>query len=489
MKRGEIYTGKVRELAFPNIGKVSVEGADVVIKNTLPGQEISFILTKNKTGLKEGRLLELLKRSDIETEKGCSVCRICGGCVYQTISYEDELKLKEDMVIKILGKALEQFDPVKFDQVYEGITGSPGIFGYRNKMEFSFGNAIKDGPLTLGMHVPGHFMDVTDTPDCNIVDGDFRMIRSFVSDFAADNALSFYHRYSNTGFLRNLLVRKGINTGEILIDIVTTSDGSLDGDAFAKGLRELPLKGGITGILHTVDDAVADVIKNEGTSVLYGRDHIYDEILGLRFKISAFSFFQTNTHGAEVLYERVREYVRSACSPSSGAAGVVYDLYSGTGTIAQLVAESASMVYGVEIVPEAVEAARANAGLNAVDNVSFICGDVLKVLDGLEEPPDLIILDPPRDGVNPKALKKILDYGVNNIIYISCKITSLSRDLNPILDAGYTPVRISVIDMFPRTANMETVCLLSNRKPDTKVRIDVDLEDYYRIKDAKKDQN
>lgn len=502
MKKGEEYTGKVRELAFPNKGIATVDGVDVTVKNTLPGQEISFILNKNKTGLKEGRLLSVLERSEIETLDGCSVCDLCGGCVYQRIPYEEELKLKDKMARDIIDRALKQhgmtfreaadgesirkdvteqgYDPAEF--VYEGITGSPDTEGYRNKMEFSFGNAVKDGPITLGMHTPGHFMDVINTPDCNIVDSDIRLIRESVLLFAGEQGLSFYHRFSNSGMLRNLLVRKGIGTGEILVDIVTTSEERLDEAGFSEMLLELPLEGRIVGVLHTIHDGVADAVINESTSIIYGRDHIYDEVLGLKFKISAFSFFQTNTKGAEVLYERVREYVRSAAGGSGtalessagegedhipagksaeGNCGVVYDLYSGTGTIAQLMSDAASFVYGVEIVPEAVEAARANAELNGIGNVSFLCGDVMKVLDDLTEKPDLIILDPPRDGVNPKALRKILDYGVENIVYVSCKVTSFARDLHLMIDAGYLPQRVSVIDMFPRTANFETVCLLA----------------------------
>ena len=170
---------------------------------------------KNKPGLKEGRLVSLITPSPSETESGCSVCRECGGCSYQTLPYDDELKLKDSMARTILGKALKQSVPDcgLMERIYEGITGSPVTEGYRNKMEFSFGNAVKDGPITLGMHTPGHFMDVIDTPDCNIVDGDFRMIREAVLSYAKEHGLSFYHRFSNTGYLRNLLVRKGINTG------------------------------------------------------------------------------------------------------------------------------------------------------------------------------------------------------------------------------------------------------------------------------------
>ncbi len=457
MKKGEIYVGRVRELAFPNKGIADAEGTDVVVKNTLPGQEVSFVLSKNKPGLKEGRLVEVLQRADNETAPGCPHAGSCGGCSFQTLPYEEELKLKERMALDVIGKALKQHGVSDLSGIYEGITGSPESEGYRNKMEFSFGNEVKDGPMTLGMHVSGHFMDVIDTPECRIVDEDIRRIRTAVKEFAATHDMCFYHRYSNTGFLRNLLVRKAANTGEILVDVVTTSERDIEAGALCDVLRGLELDGKICGILHTINDAAGDAVKNESTTVLYGRDYIYDEVLGLRFGISVFSFFQTNTHGAEILYERAREYVRSAVGERSG---VVYDLYSGTGTIAQLVADSASRVYGIEVVPEAVEAAVKNAALNGIDNAQFLCGDVFKTLDEVKELPDLIILDPPREGVQPKALKRILGYGVQYIIYISCKMTSLARDIHEIYEAGYRLQRMSVVDMFPRTSNTETCVLL-----------------------------
>ena len=517
--------GKIRELVFPNKGIADAEGCDVVVKNTLPGQEVSFLLSKNKPGLKEGRLVEVLQRAGNEVTPDCPHCAgseddgimrhpVCGGCSFRTLPYEEELKLKERMALDVIGRALKQhaadaeadagadagtgtasdadeYAAGVLSEVYEGITGSPDSDGYRNKMEFSFGNEVKDGPLTLGMHVSGHFMDVTDTPECRIVDEDMRKIRSAIKEYALSKGMSFYHRYSNTGFLRNLLVRKGRKTGEILIDVVTTSESELGESELCKVILELDLEGRITGILHTVNDAAGDAVKNESTKILYGRDHIYDEVLGLRFRISVFSFFQTNTLGAEVLYERVREYVRDAVKKAGDTgAGVVYDLYSGTGTITQLVADAASEVYGIEIVEEAVEAARENAKLNGTDNVHFLCGDVFRTLDEVEEMPDLIILDPPREGVQPKALKRILGYGVEHIIYISCKISSLARDLHEFYDAGYRLQRMSVIDMFPRTANMETVVLLGKRMdgPKDYVKISLDVEDYDKIKDAQNKQ-
>jgi 23S rRNA (uracil-5-)-methyltransferase RumA len=200
------------------------------------------------------------------------------------------------------------------------------------------------------------------------------------------------------------------------------------------------------------------VVKNDGTEVLYGRDYIEEELLGLRFRISPFSFFQTNSLGAEVLYSKARDYMGTTKDKT------VFDLYSGTGTIAQILAPVAKKVVGVEIVAEAVEAARQNAQLNGLDNCEFIADDVLKALDNITETPDLIMLDPPRDGIHPKALEKIIDYGVENIVYISCKPTSLARDLETLQARGYQVKRACCVDMFPNTVHVETVALLSKAK-------------------------
>ena len=214
----------------------------------------------------------------------------------------------------------------------------------------------------------------------------------------------------------------------------------------------------IVGILHIINDSLADVVQSDETRILYGRDYFYEDILGLRFKITPFSFFQTNSEGAEVLYSTARKYIGDTKDK------VVFDLYSGTGTIAQVLASVAKKVIGVEIVEEAVEAAKVNAELNHLDNCTFLAGDVLKMLDELEEKPDYIILDPPRDGIHPKALKKIINYGVERMVYISCKPTSLARDLEVLLQNGYTVEKVCGVDLFPMTVHTETVCLLSRIK-------------------------
>ena len=229
-------------------------------------------------------------------------------------------------------------------------------------------------------------------------------------------------------------------------------------EKWVKDLCCLSLDGKIAGILHTTNNSVADVVKDEGTEILYGQGYFYEELLGLKFKITPFSFFQTNSLGAEILYEKAREYMGDTKDR------VVFDLYSGTGTIAQILAPVAKKVVGVEIIEEAVEAARENAQLNGLENCKFWAGDVLKVIDELGEVPDLIMLDPPRDGVNPKALRKIIDFGVNRMVYIACKPTSLARDLEMLQGHGYKVEKIACVDLFPNTVHVETVCLLSRVK-------------------------
>ena len=519
MKKGQIYTGIVERVDFPNKGIVIVETKledgtlkqeQCVVKNTLPGQKITFMVNKVRKGKAEARLLEIEEKSGLETGSPCPHFGICGGCTYISLPYEEQLKIKEAQIKKLLSNCL---DGKQKEYVFEGIKGSPAVYEYRNKMEFSFGDEVKDGPLSLGMHKRGSFYDVVSVGSCQIVDEDYRTVLKITQKFFKEKGLPFYHRLRHEGYLRHLLVRKAVKTGEMLIALVTTTqreylinsdniEENIDINELANNILKTEeemlsawkeqllgaeLKGKIAGILHIQNDSLADVVKSDRTDILYGEDFFYEELLGLKFKISTFSFFQTNSLGAEVLYQTAREYIGDlGTSDVSGAPDkIVYDLYSGTGTIAQLMAPVAKKVIGVEIVEEAVEAAKKNAMLNGLTNCEFIAGDVLKVLDNIEEKPDFIILDPPRDGIHPKALEKIIDYGVERLIYVSCKPTSLVRDLEVFLEKGYQVDRAVAVDQFPWTANCETICLLerlSNRKPDSYVNLSVDMEDYRKIK-------
>ena len=469
MKKGEVVTGRVTEIRFPNKGIVETPEGRCIAANVIPGQTVEVRVTKKRRGNAEGVLLNVIEHSELEREAPCPKFGICGGCTYLSLPYETQCALKEKQVRELLagaeeGCADESLPIAEPSDVqtqapapawFEGIIGSPVQYGYRNKMEFTFGDAYRDGPLALGMHRRGSFYDIVDADECVIVDEDYRMIVRAARDYFAAQGVPYFHRRTHEGYLRHLLVRKAAGTGEILVDLVTTSQMQMDLQSFAQTLLALPIEGKFAGILHTTNDSVADVIRDEGTEVLYGRSYFIEELLGLQFKVTPFSFFQTNSHGAAVLYETARKYLTEAESRH----GTVYDLYCGTGTITQLMAPVSGKVIGVEIVPEAVEAAKENAARNGIDNCEFLCGDVLKVIDEIEEKPDLIILDPPRDGIHPKALPKILDFGVSYILYISCKPTSLARDLPAFYAAGYQPVRGVCVDQFPWTANVETVVL------------------------------
>lgn len=488
MKKGQVYEGSVVRVDFPNKGIVCVGDETAVVKNSLPGQKVKFSVNKVRKGKAEGRLLEVTEKSPLETGRTCSLFGLCGGCTYLSLPYEEQLKVKEEQVKRLLDSVLNKQEEA---WIFEGIKGSPKAYEYRNKMEFSFGDEYKDGPLALGMHKRGSFYDIVTVADCEIVDADYRLILQSVRDYFARAKVSFFHRMSHEGYLRHLLVRKASRTGEILVALVTTSqdpwqgetavEGSLDADALITGFKDLllsleqdrKLAGKFAGILHITNDSIADVVQSDRTELLYGQEYFYEELLGLKFKISTFSFFQTNSYSAEVLYQTARDYVGDL----GGSDKTVFDLYSGTGTIAQLMAPAAGKVIGVEIVEEAVEAAKKNAAANGLDNCEFIAGDVLKVLDEVEEKPDMIILDPPRDGIHPKALPKIIAYGVDHIVYISCKPTSLVRDLEVFLENGYRVDKAVAVDQFPWTANVETVVLLSRKTPDDTIEVDLDLDE------------
>ncbi|MGL5435613.1 MAG: 23S rRNA (uracil(1939)-C(5))-methyltransferase RlmD [Lachnospiraceae bacterium] len=456
MKKGDILEGRVEKIEFPNKGILAIDGEKVIVKNAIPGQLIRFLINKKRKGKCEGRLLEVLEPSALEQRnESCPHFGICGGCLYQSLPYEEQLKLKEAQVKELLDSVCDSYE-------FEGIKGSPISDGYRNKMEFSFGDEYKDGPLALGMHKRGSFYDIVTTPDCRIVHPDFTAVLKETLAYFSEHGVGFYKKLQHTGYLRHLLVRRAIKTGEILVALVTSTqvetfdeDETVLLDGWRDKLTALKLEGSFAGILHIKNDSLADVVQSDETVVLHGRDYFYEELLGLKFRITPFSFFQTNSLGAEVLYETARGYVGETKDK------VVFDLYSGTGTIAQIVAPVASKVVGVEIVAEAVEAAKENAALNGLSNCEFIAGDVLKVIDEIEEKPDLIILDPPREGIHPKALPKITaNFRVPKIVYISCKPTSLIRDLAFMQETGYKVNRVCCVDMFPSTSQVETICEL-----------------------------
>ncbi|MFA9464187.1 MAG: 23S rRNA (uracil(1939)-C(5))-methyltransferase RlmD [Velocimicrobium sp.] len=460
MKKGDILEGQVCDYKFPNKGIVTIEEDKVTVKNALFGQTVRFAINKKRKGRCEGRLLEVTQDSLLETrEPLCEHFGSCGGCTYQKLSYEEQLRLKSNMVKDIIDEVCEEYE-------FLGIKGSPSEWQYRNKMEFSFGDEYKNGPLALGLHKRGSMYDIVNADECKIVNLDYSLILNCVLDYFRSREVSFYHKLTHEGYLRHLLIRRATKTGEMTVSLVTSSQkpaiaqgkSPVDLEELKEMLLVLPLEGKLVGIAHIINDSLADVVKSDKTNVLYGQEYFYEELLGLMFKISTFSFFQTNSMGAEVLYSTARELIGDTEDK------LIFDLYSGTGTIAQILAPIAKKVIGVEIVEEAVEAAKENAKKNNLTNCEFIAGDVLKVIDDIKERPDLIVLDPPRDGIHPKALDKIINYGVERIIYISCKPTSLARDLIILQERGYRVEKVCAVDMFPQTVHVESVVLMSKVK-------------------------
>lgn len=463
MKKKDIITVKIDGVRFPNKAYGFVEGEKVIVKNGVPGQTVSAQVIKKRGGNVEARLLEVVERSELERQEGCcSHYEICGGCTYQTMKRQAELDMKEQQVKTLLEDAGIHVER------WEGITPSPLETGYRNKCEFSFGDEVKDGPLALGMRKKMSHYEVVTLKDCNIVDADFVTIVQGALVFFQERNVAFYHRMRHDGSLRHLVVRKGKATGEILVHLVTTSEVPFSMEEFKNMILALPLQGEICGVLHSVNDGVADVVRSDEMTVLYGRDFFMEKLFDLEFKVSAYSFFQTNTEGAEQLYSIVREFAGDVENK------MVFDLYCGTGTIGQIMARAGSKkVMGIELVEEAVVAANENAARNGLTNCTFLAGDVLKMVDELTDEPDVIIVDPPREGIHPKAIGKIIDFGAPEIVYVSCKPTSLARDLQEFQAAGYEVKRVRLMDMFPRTVHVETVVLLS--KLNTKQHVEVEL--------------
>lgn len=456
MKKGQVYEGVVEKVDFPNKGYVRIEEEEkkVIVKNAIPGQKVRFCINKLRKGRAEGRLLEVLEASSLEKrEPVCDQFPACGGCMYQTMPYKEQLKMKEAQMKEILDEAIEG------DYIYEPILASPQEFAYRNKMEFSFGDAMKDGPLTLGLHKKGSTYDVLTASTCKLVHEDMTKILSCVLAYFQERKVSYYKKMQHIGYLRHLLLRRGDKTGEILVNLVTTTQEEHDLTPLVQALLALPLEGKIVGILHILNDSLSDVVQSDETRILYGQDYFYEELLGMQFKVTPFSFFQPNTKAAEVLYGTIREYLKEAC----GQDKILFDLFSGTGTIGQVLSPVVKKVIGVEIVEEAVVAANENTKRNGIENCQFLAGDVFKVLDEITDKPDVIVLDPPRDGVHVKTLPKILDYQVDTLVYVSCKVTSLARDLELLQARGYRVVKAVAVDQFVHTVHCEVVCLLERQ--------------------------
>ena len=448
MKKRDIIEFEIGKMEFGGVSISQYGDRRIKMKGGIKGQKVKAAVKRTGRGKADVKMVELLERSPIETAKVCPHFEGCGGCTMLSVDYAKQLEIKEEQVLELFEDAgIRGFE-------FLGVQGSPDNVGYRNKMEYTFGDEVKGGPLTLGLHKKGRHIDIQTVDGCMLVDSDFNTILKESLAFFQDAELPYYRVVNHEGYLRNLVVRKGIHTDEIMVNIVTSSQCEFDMSKFADMINGLELKGNVVSILHTINDGLADAVQCDEMRILYGVDYLHEEILGLKFKISPFSFFQTNTKGAEQLYTIARDFIGDHSNK------VVFDLYSGTGSIGQLMAEKAKKVYGIEIIEEAVVAANENAKLNGLDNCEFIAGDVKDTVKSLDVKPDLIIVDPPRPGIHKQAIKDICDFGAKEIVYISCNPKTLVDDLKDFIGYGYIPEKVKCMDMFPNTPHCESVVKL-----------------------------
>lgn len=446
MRRKKEITGIIEGTEFPNKSYFNKYEKKYIFKGGIKGQEVSVLTQRNRKEGVQAKLLEILEKSPLETLEPCPAFGVCGGCTYQTLEYETESDLKKEMMEKLYEDLYEEeliFHPVE------------KIKAYRNKMEYSFGDQYKGGPLTLGMHSKGRFYEICDTTGCNIVEEDFETIRKAVEEYFKEGGFTYYRKQTHKGLLRHLVVRYAFATKEILVNLVTSSQFEWNKEEFVEMLKALEVDGTIHSVYHTTNDSLADAVIAEKLDLLYGEPHINEELCGLQFHITPFSFFQPNPSMAEKLYERALELAGDLENKK------VYDLYSGTGTISQVFAKKAEKVYGIEIIEEAVESAKESAVRNGLGNVEFICGDVLEKIKDLENKVDVLVLDPPRDGIHPKAMDPILATKPETIVYISCNPRTQARDLRIMMEKGYKLEKLEFFDQFPRTVHVEAIGLLT----------------------------
>lgn len=452
MRKGKEYEFNIEGTAFPGMGTTEVDGLRILVKGAFPGQRVMAKVSKKSAKRIETKITQVLEDAPYKIQPKCPVTAYCGGCSCQDIPYEKQLEFKEEQLLKLFHNA------GFYDFNFLGVEPSPVIFEYRNKMEFTFGDMEKGGELTLGMHMKNRGFSIVSTEDCMIMDEDFRKLQSLTMKYFREKNFPYYKVMKREGYLRHLVLRKGRNTGEILVNLVTTSQIDFDLSEYVALIQKENYKGKITGILHTINDSLSDAVIGEKVGVLYGVPYIFDELLGLKFKINPFAFFQTNTKAAEELYSIVRDFIEDTEEK------VVFDLYCGTGTIGQIVAPKAKKVIGIELIEEAVEAAKENCKLNNLTNCEFIAGDVAKTIGDVKETPDTIILDPPRPGVHPVALEYVVKFNPKNIVYVSCNPKTLVEDLKYLTEQSYEIQKVKGKDMFAHTPHVEVIVKLTRRE-------------------------
>lgn len=466
---------KTRKQIFENIEVIDAgakgksiakapDGKVIFLNNTVPGDVVDVQTFKKRKAYYEGKATIFHKLSDKRTKPACEHFGTCGGCKWQDMAYEHQLFYKQ----KEVTNNLTRIGHIELPEVTP-ILGASNPYFYRNKMEFSFSDSRwltveevqSDADLgdrnALGFHIPGMWDKILDIKKCHLQADPSNAIRNAVKTFAVENNLEFFNTRNQTGLLRTMMIRTS-STGDIMVMIQFFKEDKLKRelllDFLAKTFPE------ISSLQYVINEKANDTIYDQEVICYKGQDHIFEEMEGLRFKINAKSFYQTNSDQAYELYKITRDF--------AGLTGneLVYDLYTGTGTIAQFLAKKAHKVVGVEAVPDAIKAAKENAQLNKINNVEFFVGDMKQVFNtefiDAHGQPDVVITDPPRDGMHKDVVEQILNIAPKKIVYVSCNSATQARDL-ALMNSMYKVTKTQAVDMFPQTYHVENVVLLEKR--------------------------
>lgn len=443
---------------------VADDGKTIIIEGGAPGDVVSILTTKQRKSYYQGKIIEFHKYSDIRTTPKCEHFGVCGGCKWQHIKYEEQLKFKqsevENNLIRIGNLDLPKITPIK---------AAKNDYFYRNKMEYSFSdtrwlsveeiesNKVIEEKNALGFHIPGMWNKVVDINKCWLQEDFTNNIRNSIREFSIKNNIPFFNHSTQSGELRTLMIRT-TSTGEIMILIQFYIDNKSNRELLLNFIREtFP---DTNSLLYVINNKANDTIYDQKVECHYGNSFITEQMEGLKFKINAKSFYQTNSDQAYELYKIVREVSELSSSD------IVYDLYTGTGTIALFIAKNAKKIVGIEAVPDAIIAAKENAINNEIKNVDFFVGDMKSVFNNdfikANGNPDVIITDPPRDGMHKKVIDQIKNIAPKKIIYVSCNSATQARDLELLKD-DYDVIRSQAVDMFPQTHHVENVVLLKKK--------------------------
>jgi 23S rRNA (uracil1939-C5)-methyltransferase len=452
---------RITDVAAEGKAIAKVDGMAVFVPFAVPGDVVDIQLTRKKSSFAEGRVVRFEQYSENRTEPLCGHFGVCGGCKWQMLPYGEQLKQKQRQV----EDSLERIGKIDLSGICNPILGAPRTAFYRNKLEFTFSNrkwliAVGETPgdmNALGFHIPGMFDKVLDIDKCWLQNDLSNQIRNAVREFCLKNGYSFFDLRNQTGLMRTLIVRN-TSVGEWMVIVAFYEDDRQKRERLLDFLAaEFPQ---ITSLLYIINQKANDTITDQEVIVWRGRDCIYEEMEGLKFKIGPKSFFQTNSEQACNLYKVARDFAQLSGGET------VYDLYTGTGSIANFVARNAKKVVGIEYVPEAIHDARENSRLNGIDNALFFAGDMKDVLTAgfiaQHGRPDVIITDPPRAGMHNDVIDAMLLAAPERIVYVSCNPATQARDLS-LLDAAYRVARVQPVDMFPHTHHVENVALLEKR--------------------------